>query len=63
MADRQSVPIPVPDPAQPPKPSAQMAREGEQEGEVLVERDHSQSAPADDGAAVPDFPTVIPPGD
>ena len=63
MADSPSVPIPVPDPTQPPKPSAQMAREGEREGEVLVERDHSQSAPDDDGAEVPGFPSVVPPGD
>lgn len=39
---------PVPDPRQQPKLAAQMAREGEQEGDVLVERDHSQSAPEDD---------------
>jgi hypothetical protein len=63
MADTPSVSIPVPDPNRPPKPSAQMEREGEREGEVLVERDHSQSAPDDESAEVPDFPSVVPPGD
>lgn len=53
---------PVPDPRQQPKPAAEMAREGEQEGEVLVERDHSQSAPEDDRSG-PGTAPVPPNGD
>ena len=51
---------PVPDPKRKPKPADQMAREGEREGEVLVERDHSQSAPSDDGDSRPLPPTTTP---
>lgn len=54
---------PVPDPATAPKPAEEMAREGEREGEVLVERDHSQSAPDDGEADGPGFPPPLTPGD
>ncbi len=51
---------PVPDPKREPKPAAEMGREGEHEGEVLVERDHSQSAPADDGETISPTQPIVP---
>lgn len=54
---------PVPDPSVKPKPSDAMAREGEREGEVLVERDHGQSAPSDPEDTTPDAPTPATNGD
>lgn len=54
---------PVPDPKLKPKPADQMAREGEREEDVLVERDHSQSAPEDRETAGLTLPTTPPTGD
>lgn len=54
---------PVPDPALEAKPARQMAREGEREGDVLFERDHSQSAPEESDTNTASLPPTPPNGD